>query len=97
MSVPIITTLAAYALIYCIDDQPLFTLILMSTIGFVLSFIFAYTAYRKNSLSISGTIGATLLGTVIYATAGIYGFALMILFFLFSSLLSSFKKNYKEE
>lgn len=97
LTVPIITTLVAYALIYCVGDHPLFTIIFMSTVGFLLSFIFAYAAYRKNSLSISGTVGAILLGTIIYVTAGLYGFAMMILFFLSSSLLSSFKKKDKEE
>ncbi len=97
LTVPITSALAGYLLIYIIVDPSLFMFIFMASIGFILSFVIAYAAYRKNSLTISGTVGATLLGTTIYATTGIYGFALMILFFLSSSVLSSFKKKNKEE
>lgn len=97
LSVPIISALGAYFFIYIINGQPLFIFIYMAAIGFILSFIIAFAAYRKQSLSISGTVGATLLGTLTYATAGFFGFAMMILFFLSSSILSSFKKKNKEQ
>lgn len=96
LTVPIISTLAAYFFFYIINGLPAFTFILYASIGFILSFIIAYVAHTRNSLSTSGCLGAILLGTFTYAAAGFFGFSMMILFFLSSSLISSFKKTKKE-
>lgn len=94
LTVPTLTTLAAF---YFIKGSPLFFPLYMACIGFVISFFIAYAAYRKKSLTLDGAIGATLMGTIIYGTSGIFGFSTMILFFLSSSLLSHFKRNKKEK
>lgn len=54
-------------------------------IGFTLSLVIAYLAYKKHSLNQSGLITATLLGTIIYGF-GTYvvwgGFDFVFHFFL---------------
>lgn len=94
LTVPIISTLAAY---YFVQGSPLFLFIYMASIGFVISFFIAYAAYRKQSLTLDGSIGATFMGTVMYATSGIFGSIMMVLFFLSSSVLSHFKKSKKKK
>ena len=94
ITVPIITTLTAYYMTV-LQSRAMFLFIYMACIGFLLSFLIALTAYRRKSLTLDGSVGATFLGTVIYATSGLFGSALMILFFISSSLLSHFKKSLK--
>ena len=60
-------------------------------------FFIAYAAYRKESLTLDGSVGATLMGTLMYATSGIFGSLMMVVFFLSSSILSHFKKNKKKK
>jgi uncharacterized protein (TIGR00297 family) len=65
-------------------------------LGLVLSLIIASVAYRAHSLTISGAIGAMIVGTM---TFGIGGWAwgwLLIAFFVSSSGLSHFKGRIKE-
>lgn len=64
-------------------------------LGFALSFAIAYLAYKKESLSTSGFIGAILYGLGIYIFGGMYFFTIMVSFFISSSLFSHFKKNRK--
>jgi uncharacterized protein (TIGR00297 family) len=97
LSVPLATALSSYYLLYALKDIGVFLFIYMASIGFLLSFLIAYAAYRKNSLTLDGSAGATLLGTLMYATSGIFGSLLMVLFFISSSLLSHFKKSAKSE
>ncbi len=94
LSVPIFTALIAF---YLLESTSLFFTVYLASIGFVLSFIIAYGAYLKESLTVSGATGATLIGTIIYATTGFYGFSIMIFFFLTSSILSHFKRSKKEK
>ncbi|NLZ54621.1 MAG: DUF92 domain-containing protein [Thermoanaerobacteraceae bacterium] len=94
LTVPIFSTLIAY---YFIKGSPIFLFIYMACIGFVISFFIAYIAYRKESLTLDGSVGATLMGTLMYATSGIYGSVMMVVFFLSSSILSHFKKNKKKK
>lgn len=96
ITVPIISALAAYYLNF-LQGKTLFSFIFMACIGFILSFFIAYAAYRKKSLTLDGSVGATFMGTIIYATSGLFGSAIMILFFISSSLLSHFKKGLKEK
>jgi uncharacterized protein (TIGR00297 family) len=92
LTVPIFTTLNAY---YFVKGSPAFLFIYMACIGFVISFFIAYAAYKKESLTLDGSIGATFLGTLMYATSGLFGSIMMVVFFLSSSILSHFKKNKK--
>lgn len=65
-------------------------------IGFITSLLISYGAYKKNSLSTSGFIFATILGTLIYFFGGIFFWILMIGFFISSSLLTKFKDKDKK-
>lgn len=94
LTVPIFSTLIAY---YFIKGSPVFLFIYMACIGFLISFFIAYAAYRKESLTLDGSIGATLMGTLMYATSGIFGSIMMVVFFLSSSVLSHFKKTKKKK
>jgi uncharacterized protein (TIGR00297 family) len=94
LTVPVLSTLVTH---YLLRGSPLFLFIYMACIGFVISFFIAYTAYRKQSLTLDGSIGATFMGTVMYATSGIFGSIMMVLFFLSSSVLSHFKKSKKKK
>jgi len=93
LTVPIFSTLSAN---YFINGSSLFLFIYMACIGFIISFFIAYTAYRKKSLTLDGSIGATFMGTIMYATSGIFGSIMMVAFFISASLLSHFKKNEKK-
>lgn len=95
VTVPLITTLAAYFLM-TLESKTVFLFIYMACIGFFISFFIALVAYRKKSLTLDGSVGATFLGTVIYATSGLFGSVLMIMFFISSSFLSHFKKSLKK-
>ena len=66
-------------------------------IGLALSFFISYAAYKKESLSISGIILATVYGAGLYLFGGLYFFLAMISFFISSSLLSHFKKTKKSK
>lgn len=65
-------------------------------IGFILSFIIAIAAYWKKSLSFSGLMGAVVLGTSLYFFGGVYLCAIMISFFISSSLLTKVKEDSKK-
>lgn len=97
ITVPIITSILVYYLILHSSEDIFIDFIFRSSIGIMFSSFVGYFAYRVNSLSKSGVLGAIILGTGIFATSGIYGSALMILFFISSSALSHFKKSRKEE
>lgn len=57
-------------------------------IGFILSLVIAYLAYKKHSLNQSGLITATVLGTIIYGFGTYVVWGALILFFISSSLLT---------
>ena len=94
LTVPVLSTLVTH---YLLRGSPLFLFIYMACIGCVISFFIAYTAYQKQSLTLDGSIGATFMGTVMYATSGIFGSIMMVLFFLSSSVLSHFNKSKKKK
>lgn len=68
---------------------------LESIIGIVTSTIISLIAYRKKSLNKSGVIAAIILGTAIFSFGGFLPFALMMLFFISSSILSKVGKQKK--
>jgi len=65
--------------------------------GFSFSFIISFFSYRKKSLTLSGFILATFLGTLLYFLGGIRFFVILISFFASSSIITKFKKNLKEK
>lgn len=96
ITVPVISALTAY-IFSLLRGKTAFSFVFTACIGFILSLLIAFAAYRKKSLTLDGSVGATLMGTIIYATSGLFGTAVMILFFISSSLLSHFKKGLKEK
>lgn len=66
-------------------------------IGFIFSTIISLAAYKKNSLSESGAIAATLMGGLMYFFGGFVATALLIGFFVSSSLLTVLNKNKKKD
>jgi uncharacterized protein (TIGR00297 family) len=62
--------------------------------GFLLAIIIASLAYRAQSLSKSGALAATLLGTIVFGMGGIPWAVLLLMFFFTSSALSrAFRKR----
>ncbi|MBU8905723.1 DUF92 domain-containing protein [Desertibacillus haloalkaliphilus] len=57
--------------------------------------IASYLAYKKGALTVSGTIGAIVVGTIIAIGTGIKGLALLATFFITSTFLSFYKKDRK--
>lgn len=65
--------------------------------GFVLASGASYLAYRARMLTVSGAIAAGLLGTLVFGLGGWQWAALLILFFVSSSLLTRCFKRRKQE
>lgn len=57
-------------------------------IGFALAALISAAAWQARSLSLSGALAATLLGAVIFGLGGLSWAALLVAFFVSSSLLS---------
>lgn len=64
-------------------------------IGLFSSLIIALAAYAKRSLSASGAIAAVILGTSVYYFGGIWFSAIMVAFFVSSTVLTKYKKYKK--
>lgn len=97
LTVPVISTLVAYYLIVNSHNSELIQLLYRGSLGLMFSSLIGFAAYKVKSLSISGAIGAIILGTGIFATSGLYGATIMIMFFLSSSILSHYKKSKKKK
>jgi uncharacterized protein (TIGR00297 family) len=65
-------------------------------LGFLLSALIGYLAYRRQSLSRSGVLGAMITGTVIFGFGGLAWGILLVVFFVSSSALSHYKETLKE-
>jgi uncharacterized protein (TIGR00297 family) len=65
-------------------------------IAFFISAFVAFFAFRRQSLSKSGAVGATVVGTIIFGLGGPIWGLLLGLFFVSSSLLSHFKEAEKQ-
>src|SRR5512136_2219265 len=70
---------------------------LQIALGLVLSSIIAWLAYRRQSLTPSGALGAILTGTAIFGLGGLDWGLLLIAFFVSSSLLTRYKESAKAE
>lgn len=66
-------------------------------IGQIASISIAYIAYKKQALTLSGAIGAIILGTGIFVCSGLYGSFLVIVFFSTSTLFTFIKNRNKKE
>lgn len=64
-------------------------------IGSGLSFLISFLAYMKRSLAFSGFIAATIMGSIIYFTGGLYFMMVLLFFFVSSSVLSKFSTKEK--
>ena len=65
-------------------------------LGFILAIIIAYIAYRVHSLNLSGAIGATIVGTIVFGLGGLQWAILLMTFFITSSALSRLFKKRKQ-
>jgi uncharacterized protein (TIGR00297 family) len=72
------------------------TLLWQLGLGLVLSGAIGLLAYRRAALSMSGAAGAALTGTLIFGFGGWVWGALLITFFVLSTLLSKYKQRTKE-
>jgi uncharacterized protein (TIGR00297 family) len=66
-------------------------------IGLAVCSAVAGFAYQKRSLSQSGLLAALVVGTVIFVTGGWYFLAVLLVFFISSSLLSKLSKKETKE
>ncbi len=66
-------------------------------VGLILSVAIGLLGYRGGSLSRSGVLGAVITGTLIFGLGGLVWGALLVLFFVSSSLLSHWKETQKAE
>ncbi len=64
-------------------------------LGLLFSIIIAWVAYRRDSLSRSGAIGALIVGTLIFGLGGWVWGVMLGVFFVSSSLLSHYKEREK--
>ena len=63
--------------------------------GFVLAALISAAAWKANTLSVSGALAATLLGTIIFGLGGLGWAILLLAFFVSSSALSRLFKRRK--
>ncbi|MFQ6014124.1 MAG: DUF92 domain-containing protein [Anaerolineae bacterium] len=66
-------------------------------LGLVLSAAIGLVAYRRESLSASGVVGAMVVGTLIFGFGGWVWGLLLIAFFVLSSLLSHYRQAEKRD
>jgi uncharacterized protein (TIGR00297 family) len=66
------------------------------SLGFLLASIIGYLGYRRQALSKSGVVGAIITGGLLFGFGGLSGAALLLAFFISSSVLSRFKESNKE-
>jgi uncharacterized protein (TIGR00297 family) len=64
-------------------------------IGLTGSLLIGGAAYRKKSLTLSGVVGAVLLGTTMFALGSIEWYGVLIAFFVSSTKLTKYKKRRK--
>ncbi len=68
-------------------------LALRLVLGLALSLLIGILAYRRKSLSASGTGGAIIIGTIIFGFGGTVAGLLLVAFFITSSAVSHYKKT----
>ncbi|WP_211747686.1 DUF92 domain-containing protein [Paenibacillus sp. Marseille-Q4541] len=65
--------------------------------GTLFALLVAGAAYRKKSLTVSGSAAAVVMGAVYYGAGNLFWFGTLLLFFITSTLLSRYKKREKHE
>ena len=65
-------------------------------LGLALALLIAALAYQRGTLSFSGAVSATIVGTLIFAVGGFAWAILLIAFFVTSSALSHYQARAKE-
>ncbi|KAB2953499.1 DUF92 domain-containing protein [Heliorestis acidaminivorans] len=66
-------------------------------LGLLLSTAIALLAYQRRSLSLSGVMGAILVGTLIFGFGGLLWGLTLIAFFIYGSVLSKFREDQKNK
>lgn len=66
-------------------------------IGALCALLVSGAAYWKRSLSLSGMLAATVMGTVYFGAGNLFWFGILLLFFITSSLFSKFRGARKQE
>ena len=65
----------------------------VTVVGWIFfSFLLAYLAYRLKALTLGGTAGAMLLGSIVFSVGGLFWVIPMATFFVLSSILSKIGK-----
>jgi len=70
---------------------------MMWIIGSICALMVSTSAYRKKSLTFSGALAATIMGTIYFAAGGLFWFGILLVFFVSSSALSKFRQSQKAE
>ncbi|OAB40052.1 hypothetical protein PMSD_02085 [Paenibacillus macquariensis subsp. defensor] len=70
---------------------------MMWIIGGLCALLVSTVAYWKKSLTLSGALAATIMGTVYFAAGSLFWFGILLLFFVSSSVLSKFRQSHKAE
>ncbi len=69
----------------------------MWIIGSICALLVSSAAYRKKSLTFSGALAATIMGTIYFAAGSLFWFGILLVFFVSSSVLSKFRQSHKTE
>ena len=69
----------------------------MLLIGFLISFVVAYGAYRRAALNLTGAMAAVAVGTVIFGLGGSMAGMALLGFFLTGTALSRYRKGIRAE
>ncbi|MGF7045815.1 uncharacterized protein (TIGR00297 family) [Paenibacillus sp. DS2015] len=66
-------------------------------IGAICALVVSGVAYWKKSLTLSGAIAATVMGTIYFAAGHLFWFGILLVFFVSGSVLSKYKQSHKSE
>ena len=70
---------------------------MMWIVGALCALLVSTAAYWKKSLSLSGAVAATIMGTVYFAAGNLFWFGILLIFFGSSSVISKFRHSLKVE
>jgi uncharacterized protein (TIGR00297 family) len=66
-------------------------------VGAICALVVSGLAYRKESLTLSGALAATVMGTIYFAAGHLFWFGILLVFFVSGSVLSKYKQSHKNE
>lgn len=87
----------ASVLIYTFYDKKDFSLIINFAVAFILAFLVSWSSYKFKFLNRSGAVAAFLLAVIIFSLGGLKWTIPILVFFVFSSVLSKFRVNQNPE